>query len=211
MKLVQMTRDSLAGWRIVGWCALAVTSMSAAILATYGSGEPGLRAVIRGSAQTSFLLFTSAFAAAALAQTWPSRLSRWMRRNRRYLGVSFAVSHFIHLVAIVSLVRRLGDQAELDAPTLVSGGLAYVFSAAMTATSFDRSAAWIGPRAWRALHTAGVYYIWFIFFISYAPRAAIESVLYLPFVLILLAALALRVVARRRLRRRTTPVAAVIR
>ena len=25
----------------------------------------------------------------------------------------------------------------------------------MTATSFDRSAAWLGPRAWRALHLVG--------------------------------------------------------
>ncbi len=200
------TRSWLTDWPIVGWCALAVTGMTAAILATYGSGEFGLRLVVRASAQTSFLLFTSAFSAAALAQTWPSRLSRWMLRNRRYLGVSFAVSHLIHLVAIVSLARRLGDKFELDTATLIGGGLAYVFIAAMTATSFDRAAAWLGPRAWRALHTAGVYYIWFIFFISYTPRAAIESIFYLPLVLILLAALALRVVARSRVRRRTTPL-----
>lgn len=31
--------------------------------------------------------------------------------------------------------------------TWVGGGLAYVFIAAMTATSFDRTAALIGPRA----------------------------------------------------------------
>ena len=33
--------------------------------------------------------------------------------------------------------------------TLVSGGIAYAFIVAMAATSFDRTAAWVGPAAWR--------------------------------------------------------------
>ena len=63
--------------------------------------------------------------------------------------------------------------------------------AAMTATSFDRSAAWLGPRRWKRLHTTGVYYIWIIFFVSYVPRV-LESALYWPFALGLAAAMGLR-------------------
>ena len=200
----------LAGWPIVGWCALVLMALMTALLGVQGVGEAGLRAAVRTSAQTSFVLFTSAFSASALCAIWPSPLTRWMLRNRRYLGVSFAVSHFIHLVAIIALALRLGDQFKLDPPTLVGGGLAYVFIAAMTATSFDRTAAWLGPRAWRRLHTTGGYYIWFIFFISYAPRAAIASLWYVPFVFVLLSVIALRAVARLRSRRRATAVAAAI-
>ena len=200
----------LAGWPIVGWCALILLTLMAVILGVQGVREVGLRAAVRTSAQTSFVLFTSAFSASALFTTWPSALTRWMLRNRRYLGVSFAVSHFIHLFAIIALAIRLGDQFKLDPATMLGGGLAYVFIAAMTATSFDRSAAWIGPRAWRRLHTTGGYYIWFIFFISYAPRAAMKSVWYAPAVFILLAVIALRVLVPLRRRRRRPAVAAAL-
>jgi sulfoxide reductase heme-binding subunit YedZ len=197
----------LAGWPIVGWCALVLVTLMATIVGVAGVGEAGLRAAVRTSAQTSFVLFTGAFSASALCAIWPNRLTRWMLRNRRYLGVSFAVSHFIHLIAIIALALRLGDQFKLDPATLVGGGVAYVFIAAMTATSFDRIAAWIGPRAWRRLHTTGGYYIWFIFFISYAPRTAVTSLWYAPVVFVLLAVVALRVVVRLRSRRRSAAVA----
>lgn len=193
---------------MVGWSALVLVSITLGILAVYGTGETGLHVVIRTSAQTSFVLFTSAFVASALATIFPIPLSRWMRRNRRYLGVSFAVSHTIHLIAIVMLASRFGDKFKINAGTLIGGGLAYLFIFAMTATSFDRSAAWVGPRAWRLLHTAGVYYIWFIFFITYAPRTATEPIFYAPFVLILLTAVALRGVAWQRSRGRRSPAVA---
>jgi len=103
------------------------------------------------------------------------------------------------------LVRRVDlDGLVHRGATLIGGGLAYVFIATMTATSFDRSAAWLGARAWRRLHTVGMYYIWFIFFISYAPRA-ITSAVYLPFPVVQLGALGLRLAVSFRRRRRTHP------
>ena len=204
--MARVVGQRIGGWPLVGWCALLLVSLMVAILAVQGVHEAGLRAVVRTSAQTSFVLFTAAFSASALYAMWPGPSTRWLLRNRRYVGVSFAVSHFIHLIAIIAAARELGDRFTLAPATVVGGGLAYVFIAAMTATSFDRPAAWLGPRAWRRLHTVGGYYIWFIFFISYAPRAAIQSISYAPFVFILLAVIALRAVVRLR-----SPVTAVVR
>lgn len=191
------------GWPLVGWSTLLLVSMSVAILVVDGIGEAGLRTLIRATARTSFVLFTAAFIASALQATWPAPLSRWLLVNRRYLGVSFAVSHGIHLLAIIVLLRVAAD-LQISGATLIGGGLAYGFIATMTATSFDRSAAWLGARAWRRLHTAGMYYIWFIFFISYAPRA-IASVVYLPFAVVQLGALGLRLAVSFRRRHRTHP------
>jgi sulfoxide reductase heme-binding subunit YedZ len=50
----------------------------------------------------------------------------------------------------------------------------------MTATSFDRTAAWIGPKAWRVLHTVGAYYI-ALSFLYLEVSAAIYYSFYLPF------------------------------
>src|ERR1044072_8799276 len=81
----------------------------------------------------------------------------WQRRNRRYLGVSFAVSHFIHLGAILALAALDRDLfwKLTNVTTIILAGAAYLFIAAMTATSFDRTATWLGPRKWRLLHLIG--------------------------------------------------------
>lgn len=190
----------VAGWPLVGWCALALVSLMTAILAWDGTAEPGVRAVVRTSAQTSFVLFVSAFVASAAQRLWRGAATRWMLANRRYLGVSFAVSHFMHLLSLVALARVSTEfVANLHAGTLIGGGLAYVFIAAMVATSFDRTAAWLGPRAWRRLHTTGMYYLWGIFFLSYLPRAVMHPA-YAPFAVTLITAIGLRTyvaVARR--------------
>jgi len=179
-----------AGWPLVGWSALVIGTLIAVVLAARGQGEAGLRAVIRTTAFTSLVLFSSAFVAAAANRTWPCALTGWLRRNRRYLGVSFAVSHFGHLAAIISLATAVpGFRPGLVTVTL--GGFAYLLLLAMVATSFDRTAAWVGPRAWRTLHTTGIYYIWLIFLLTYLPRLA-KSPAYALVIAVLLADVGLR-------------------
>lgn len=173
--------------------------MCAALLAVAGVGEEGLRLVIRATARTSVTLFTLAFVASALVRVWPSAVSRWLRANRRYVGVSFAASHLVHLLAILTLVgwstQRLFATAGFV--TAVAGGIGYLFVAAMVATSFDRTAAWLGPRRWRRLHTIGVYYLWVVFVATFAPRVFTAPAVYATITLGLLAALGLRLGVQR--------------
>jgi DMSO/TMAO reductase YedYZ heme-binding membrane subunit len=142
-------------------------------------------------------LFLAAFTAAALFQLWPNAWTRWQRQNRRYLGVAFAFSHGVHLAAIFWMqhIQPVEFAQRVNAITWLGGGLAYVFIAAMTATSFDRTAAMIGPRAWKILHTVGSYYIWLIFANSYIGRA-LAMPEYIPAAAIVLLALGLRIAAR---------------
>jgi sulfoxide reductase heme-binding subunit YedZ len=187
-----------SGWPIVGWAALGVAAMVAALLASAGAGEEGLRLVIRSTARTSVVLFTLAFTASALRRRWPTPATRWLRANRRYLGVSFAVSHLAHLLAILTLTGWSVHEffARAGLVTGVLGAVGYACIAAMVATSFDRSAAWLGPRRWQRLHTTGVYYLWGVFFATFAPRAVASPLLYGSITVVLLAALALRLQPR---------------
>jgi hypothetical protein len=184
----------VAGWPIVGWVGVAIAAMTLTIITVLGPGAHGMRFLLRASALTSLLLFSAAFSASSAQQIWRSRWSRWLLANRRYLGVSFAVSHAVHLVAIITLARVLGDEFEVSTVTLVAGSLAYVVLILMTATSFDRSAAWIGRRAWVILHRAGAYYLWIVFFVTYLP-SSMSSPAYFPHVAILLVAMGLRAVS----------------
>ena len=160
------------------------------------------RLIIRGTARTSLLLFLMAFVASAMAQMFPGWLTIWQRRNRRYLGLAFAVSHGLHLVAIVAFARLdpVAFWQVTNTSMVVTGGLAYLFVAAMAATSFDRATALIGTRAWSLLHRAGAWYIWLSFAVAFGRRAAIDPA-YWPAMLLIAAALVIRILAWLRMRR----------
>ena len=157
------------GWPIVGWVAAAVTLMTGLLVWQHGLGDEGLRIVLRATARTSLALFLAAFVASSLRRLVRTPLTDWLLRNRRQLGVGFAVSHAVHGWAIVSLLRLGIDVGTL---VLVIAGFGYVLIAAMTVTSFDRTTAWLGPRAWRRLHATGVWYLWFVFTVTYVVPAA---------------------------------------
>ena len=187
----------LRGWPLAGVLGLILVGGALAIVAAHGGSVDGVRLVIRTTAHTSLLLFALAFTASATVKLWPGTFTRWQRANRRQLGVSFAASHLTHAAALIAL-------ASLDRPlfmsltnpvSLATGGLAYVFIIAMAATSFDRAAAMVGPRAWRLLHTAGAWYIWISFAVAYGKRLPL-STFYWPFFAVVLAMLAIRLAAR---------------
>jgi len=189
--------EALEGWALVGWSALALSGMTLLLLAVYGAGEPGLRVLIRATARSSLALFLPAFAASSLRRLWPTPFSAWLLRNRRQVGISFAVSHGPHLAAILALALRHPESFEASTLTLVGGGLGYVFIAAMAATSSDAAVRTLGARRWKWLHRAGMWVIFVIFAQSYVP-APLHDLRYAPASLAVLGALALRIAARLR-------------
>lgn len=67
----------------------------------------------------------------------------------------------------------------------------------MLVTSFDRTAAWVGPRVWKTVHSIGAYLIFLSFLATYG-RLVAGSPAYLPHVVLLLAVLGLRLARRAR-------------
>jgi DMSO/TMAO reductase YedYZ heme-binding membrane subunit len=86
----------------------------------------------------------------------------------------------------------------------IPGLIAYVFIAALAATSFDRSAAWLGRRGFRALHTLGSFYIWLSFLTAFLTRALHVAAGYWFPVALVLALLVTRLWAAVRARQRVT-------
>jgi DMSO/TMAO reductase YedYZ heme-binding membrane subunit len=184
------------GWRLFALLTLILTVLCAGIAGMRGIEVEGVRMVVRFTARTSLLFFCLAFGAAALARLWPNGWTRWLRRNRRQLGVTFATSHTLHAIAIVAFADMdpAGFATATSPASFVFGGIGYAIIIAMTATSFDRTAAAIGPRAWRILHLAGGYYLWAQFMISFGKRIPAMP-LYSLFLIPLFAVLALRLIA----------------
>ncbi len=194
------------GWRLTSILSLLLAAMTLGLAASHGWDVEGVRLAIRATARTSLVLFALAFTASALAELIPSAATHWQRRNRRYLGVSFAVSHFIHLAAILALATL--DSALFwkltNVATIMLAGTAYLFIAAMTATSFDRTAAWLGPRRWRLLHLIGGWYVWISFAVAVGKRVPLDS-FYWPLAVLVLAIALVRLFAIVQRRRREMP------
>ena len=196
-------RGSLLAASVIAMALLAGVSFS-----MHGASEAALSEIIRWTARFSVTAFLLAFVARPLRQLWSSRLSGWLLRNRRYLGVSFAIAHLTHLAAIGGIaVGSDSFRNDLDATTLLGGGYCYLLIALMLLTSTDRTAAWLSRKNWRRLHTHGMYVIWLIFALSYIPRAVIEDPVYAPAALALLLGLGIRVAAHFRASASQPPVA----
>ena len=192
----QHRQNWFEGWRLFAVLTLVLVALSIWIAGMRQFEVEGVRMVIRFTARTSLTLFCLAFSAGALARLWPNAWTRWQRRNRRHLGVTFAASHGIHAVAIACFAAMdpSGFMAATSTASYLFGGIGYAFIIVMTATSFDRTAAAIGPHAWRVLHLVGGYYLWFQFMVSFGKRIPAMP-FYALFLIPLLLVMALRVIA----------------
>ena len=179
-------------------------AMSLCLLAGHGGDVEGLRLVIRATARTSLVLFVLAFTASALVELVPigrhalaAPQPALSRRLLRRLA--------LHPSRARSSVSPRSDRELFwkltNIATIVLAGTAYLFIAAMTATSFDRTAAWLGPRKWRLLHLLGGWYIWISFAVAIGKRVPLDR-FYWPMAALVLAAAIVRLVAMSRRNRR---------
>jgi methionine sulfoxide reductase heme-binding subunit len=178
---------------VKGWWILGVTAIGSAVMlliigAIDGVTEPSIRMAIRATARVSCLLFLMAFVAAPLHRLWANNNSRWLIQNRRFLGLSMAVSHAFHGLTIGGLYIITEGRHPQISPLALLG---YVFLIAMAATSFPSTAKAIGSRAWRILHGAGMHYFWLAFLTEFAIHAWSNWVYFL-FTLLVVLVMAIR-------------------
>ncbi|MEQ9518113.1 MAG: hypothetical protein RLN89_01600 [Parvibaculum sp.] len=160
-----------AGRTFPRWLFVATAIASLATVAgpylMFGLTETGFQLAARYTVRVSFPLFLLAYIARPLAHTWRHEVSRWLLRNRRYLGLSFALAHTVHLGALTAFFVFIDQVPSIE--TLIGGGGAYLAMFAMAATSNNVSAKKLGA-SWRRLHLFGMHYLWIIFAFSYLGR-----------------------------------------
>jgi methionine sulfoxide reductase heme-binding subunit len=188
------TKFALQKWSIVGFTALLVGGMVGIILIIHGIDEESMRMIIRATGRTSLILFITAFIASSVRKLWSNNFTAWLLKNRRYFGVSMAVSHTYHAFAIYGLWLVTSGVAPKFEPVSIFG---YVLLAAMTITSFDAPTAWLGKRNWLILHKTGMHFFWLGLLLEYASKLHKSIFIYSPFLLLLLLAMILRLIAGR--------------
>ena len=162
-------------WDIVKWIVGLSCLFYLLNFAFFGFSESTNRTAIQWTARISLITFCLAFGANGIHQLFKNSLSFWVLMNRKYLGISFAISHIIHLLFLGLLQFSFHPVFTVAKKTsLLAGGIAYLFLLLMLLTSFERFASKIQKNHWKWLHTFGGYWIGGVFFSSYYKRALTE-------------------------------------
>jgi sulfoxide reductase heme-binding subunit YedZ len=134
-------------------------SLLAVVAADFSEDSFGF--VLRWSARLALVIYLLIFCARPLRQLGTHPVGRSLVRNRRYLGISFAAVMTVHL----------GFLTWHNGPTVsLPGFITYALVYLMLLTSFDLPARWLGPKRWRALHRAGIYWLAIPFSVSIFGR-----------------------------------------
>jgi len=170
--------------------------LKAARAAIFGAGERGTVIALRVTARWSFLLFWLAYTGSATARLFGPRLAGLARRARDF-GLAFASAQVVH-VSLVLWIFYLAPES--------NGGMVFfwvgIFCTYLLALiSLPRLHDTLGPRLWQTLRTAAIEYIALVFAADFilvplqANGLSKYPVSYLPFALLLIGGVGLRVAA----------------
>ncbi|MEM9533396.1 MAG: hypothetical protein AAGA23_20915 [Pseudomonadota bacterium] len=204
-----LNRPFLNGWTL--FTLLAAVMSAAMIREAWSTGLVGPAEVshmIGYSVRWSIPFIFLVAASSALQTLFPSRISLWLLRNRKYLGLSFAVAMAWQglFIAIISTIHSdyYYDEIFYFRDEL-EGSTGYLFLTAMVITSFRFGRQLLSQRQWKFLHRTGMYFLWAYPFstywwsISYYPNPQIHDYI---FYLLGFLAVALRIAAWGKKRRR---------
>jgi hypothetical protein len=174
-------------------------ALAGAVLAGYGTGPDGIGQAVRLTARWSFLFFWLSYAGGAMAILFGSAFAGLARRARA-LGLAFATALQVHIGLVVWLGVVIG-QIPLQGGILLFFLVALFFAYLLVLLSFGIGMRTLG-RLWRPLLFLGTTYILIAFgrdFVGGALYVDVRHWLlfveYVPFALLSLIAIPLRLAA----------------
>jgi len=205
----------VGGWPTSTWswmvaAFLIAVASAAVVLAIFGAGERGTTIALRLTARWSFALFWFAYTGSAMARLFGSHLAGLARRGLDF-GLAFASAQGVH----VGLVLRIFYLAPGANGGMVFFWVGILCTYLLALFSLPRLREALGPRLWRISCMIAMEYIALVFFVDFiriplqANAPGSYPLSYLPFALMLIGGVGLRVVsfARFAANRRTAAVA----
>jgi DMSO/TMAO reductase YedYZ heme-binding membrane subunit len=166
-----LKKKFINGWNLF-WLITAPISivMIVAMIVTDLTNGAGVSSLIQLSVRCAVPLLYLAFAASSVHTLFRGDVSRWMLRNRKYIGLSFAAAMAWQGFFILWLVTVYNEYYVDQVYVLrdaIEGVIGYFFVIAMTITSFQATRRRMQPKTWRLLHLSGIYFIWAYAFSTY--------------------------------------------
>jgi DMSO/TMAO reductase YedYZ heme-binding membrane subunit len=159
------------GWNLfwlisVPLCAIMVLKM----MSTDMTSAPGVSEMIGFSVRFAVPLIFLVTAISALYTLFPGPLTAWQMRNRKFIGLTFAVAmawqgYFIYMMS--GIHRDYYFENIFFFRDELEGSTGYIFLAAMVLTSFRFARDRLSPQQWRVIHLGGLYFLWAYPFSTY--------------------------------------------
>jgi hypothetical protein len=182
--------SSIALWTGSAFCA--TLTLAAIVLTSRGVAESGTDAALFMTARLSFLLFWLAYTGSALTAIF-GQIFLPLKKRAREFGLAFASAHLVHL-GLVGWLCIIGAAPSVSVFVVFGAAAIWVYLLALF--SIDQLRQTLGPTGWWILQVVGMNYILYAFAIDFIKPSLNggfrHTVEYLPFVILAIAALTLR-------------------
>jgi DMSO/TMAO reductase YedYZ heme-binding membrane subunit len=146
------------------------TVMVLSMLRTELTSGPAVSTMIELSVRCAVPLLFVAFAASSVNVLFPGVFGRWLLRNRKFIGLSFAATMAWQLLFIIWMVGFYTDhyvEKVYALSDVIEGVGGYLLLIAMVLTSFKFGRRRLSSKQWKYLHKGGIYWLWIYVWIAY--------------------------------------------
>ena len=151
-------------WRLFWLISIPMSVvMVVELIGTDLSTGPGVSHMIGFSVRFAVPFIFLVVAASAVHSLLPGPLTTWWLRNRKYLGMCFAVAMAWQGAFIFMMSNFFRDYYFEDIYLLrdeLEGSTGYIFLTAMVVTSFRFGRKHLSHKQWKLLHRSGIYFLW---------------------------------------------------
>lgn len=161
---VVLKNKAINEWRLfwlisVPMSIIMVIAMSGADM----SNGPGVSKMIQFSVRFAVPFIFLVVAISSVQILFPGPIPAWLLRNRKYIGMCFAVAMAWQGMFIFIMSNFFRDYYFEDVYLLrdeLEGSIGYIFLPAMVVTSFRFGRKHLTLKQWKLLHTSAIYFLW---------------------------------------------------
>ncbi|NQY64400.1 MAG: hypothetical protein HRT38_11825 [Alteromonadaceae bacterium] len=183
-----LKNNAINEWRLF-WLISIPMSIIIAIAtmnADLSTGE-GVSHMIGYSVRWAIPFIYLVVAASSVQILFPGPFPMWWLRNRKYIGLCFAVAmawQGMFIFVISTFLRDYYFKEIYYFRDELEGTVGYIFLAAMVVTSFRFGRKHVNPMQWKLVHKGGIYFLWAYPFsvywwnLSYADPRPLDYIFY---------------------------------
>ena len=183
-----LKNNAINEWRLF-WLISIPMSIIIAIAtmnADLSTGE-GVSHMIGYSVRWAIPFIYLVVAASSVQILFPGPFPMWWLRNRKYIGLCFAVAmawQGMFIFVISTFLRDYYFKEIYYFRDELEGTVGYIFLAAMVVTSFRNGRKHVNPKQWKLVHKGGIYFLWAYPFsvywwnLSYADPRPLDYIFY---------------------------------
>jgi len=159
-----LTNKALNGWSL--FALISVPMSIVIVIAMTGvdlTTGPGVSTMIGFSVRWAVPIIFLVAAIPSLQILFPGVIPMWLLRNRKYIGLCFAVAMAWQGLFIFTMSVLFRDYYYEDIYFLrdeLEGSVGYIFLAAMVVTSFQFARKHLTAKQWKLIHRSALYFLW---------------------------------------------------